>query len=375
MLYEWLYPLREHIQWLSWLRVLRYVPVRAIGAWLSSMIIFFIMFPWFINTLKQQQIGQQVRDDGPKSHFSKSGVPTMGGSLILLIVILSTVLWANLHNYFIWLAVTITVCYGGIGFLDDYIKIKNKNSKGLPAVWKFFLQFLVAFAIIGFLFYSDSLPYEWKIIKDRLALPFVAFDKYRFSLPLWIYVIFGSTVVVGTSNAVNLTDGLDGLAIGPVMINAVTYLLLAYLGSATFYRLSIAHYLDIPYIPTASELSIFCASIVGVGFGFLWYNTFPATIFMGDVGSLSLGGALGICAVLTKNEILSIILGGVFVAEAMSVIIQVTSFKLTGKRVFKMAPLHHHFELRGWAEPKVIVRFWIISIILSLITLAQLKLR
>lgn len=375
MLYEFLYPLKDLYDFLSWLRVLRYLPVRAIGAWLTSMVLFFWLYPWFIKRLQYRQIGQVIREDGPSSHFSKLGTPTMGGSLLLLVIIVSTVTWTILSNYFVWIVLTVTVLYGGIGFIDDYRKIKYGSAKGLAGRWKLLFQYGIALGIATFIYYSGFLPYEWEAIKDRISIPFLAFEKHPIVLPLWFHLLFASTVIVATSNAVNITDGLDGLAIGPVMINSATYMLLAYLGGATFYKISIAHYLDIPYIPPASELVVFSASVIGAGFGFLWYNTFPAQVFMGDVGSLSLGGALGTCAVLTKNELLSVILGGIFVIEALSVIIQVVSYKTCRKRVFKMAPIHHHFELRGWPEPKIIVRFWIVSIVLALISLVQLKLR
>jgi phospho-N-acetylmuramoyl-pentapeptide-transferase len=275
----------------------------------------------------------------------------------------------------VWFVLAITVGYGLIGFIDDYLKIKHEDSKGMPAKYKLLFQISLAGVIIAYLFLDNNLPMEWMTIRNRLALPFVAFDKHPVTLPGWLYVGFATFVVVAMSNAVNLTDGLDGLAIGPVMVNATTYAILAYITGLSFFGINIAHYLDIPSVPMASELTIFCGAVFGAGMGFLWYNTFPAQVFMGDVGSLSLGGSIGMLAILTKNEFLSIVIGGVFVLEAASVVTQVTSFKLTGRRVFRMAPIHHHFELKGWAEPKVIVRFWIISIMLALIALGSLKLR
>ena len=375
MLYELLYPLRLDAPWLSWLNVLRYIPFRLIMGMLTAMFICFAISPWFIRRMQRRQVGQSVRDDGPESHLSKAGTPTMGGSLILFAVVMSTVLWSDLHNHFVWLVLAITVGYGLIGFIDDYLKIKHENSKGMPAKFKLLFQISLAGVIFAYLFLDSGLPVEWLIIRDRLALPFVAFDKHPIILPGWLYVVFATFVVVAMSNAVNLTDGLDGLAIGPVMVNATTYAILAYIAGLSFFGINIAHYLDIPSVPMASELTIFCGAVFGAGMGFLWYNTFPAQVFMGDVGSLSLGGSIGMLAILTKNEFLSVVLGGVFVLEAASVVTQVTSFKLTGKRVFRMAPIHHHFELKGWAEPKVIVRFWIISIMLALVALGSLKLR
>jgi phospho-N-acetylmuramoyl-pentapeptide-transferase len=375
MLYELLYPLRLEFDWLSWLRVLRYVPFRVIAAMLTAMFICFALSPWFIKRLQTRQIGQAIRDDGPESHFSKAGTPTMGGSLILFALVLSTVFWANLHNHFIWLILAVTVGYGLIGFIDDYLKIRYASSKGMPAKFKLLFQVSLAGVVLLYLFKDGSLPIEWTSIRYRLAIPFVAFAKHPVTLPGWAYVAFATVVVVAMSNAVNLTDGLDGLAIGPVMVNATTYLFLAYMAGLSFFGINIAVYLDIAPVPLAKELTIFCGAVLGAGVGFLWYNTFPAQVFMGDVGSLALGGSLGMLAVLTKNEFLSIILGGIFVLETLSVVTQVVSFKLTGKRIFKMAPIHHHFELKGWAEPKIIVRFWIISIMLALIALGSLKLR
>ncbi len=375
MLYELLYPLRLEAPWLTFLNVLRYIPFRVIAAMLTSMIICFALSPWFIRRLQARQIGQNIRDDGPKSHLSKAGTPTMGGALILFALVVSTVLWADLHNHFIWLILAITVGYGLVGYIDDYLKINYGNSKGMPGKFKLLFQASLAGVVFLYLFMDSGLPADWMMMRHRVALPFVAFAKYPIELPGWAYVAFATFVVVGTSQAVNLTDGLDGLAIGPVMVNGATYLILAYVAGLSFFGINIAVYLDIPSIPPARELTVFCGAVIGAGVGFLWYNTFPAQVFMGDVGSLALGGALGMLAVLTKNEFLSVILGGIFVLETLSVITQVVSFKLTGRRVFRMAPIHHHFELKGWAEPKVIVRFWIISIMLALVALSSLKLR
>ncbi|MDB4972875.1 MAG: Phospho-N-acetylmuramoyl-pentapeptide-transferase [Myxococcaceae bacterium] len=375
MIYYLLYPLSGNPAF-SYLNVLRYVPFRVLAAILTAMLLTFGLYPWFIRHLQTKQIGQVVRKDGPESHFSKAGTPTMGGALILLALVTATVLWADPSNVMVWLATAVTALYGAIGFIDDSRKVKRKNTAGLSARYKLLLQFSIAFAVCGYLWYGrQGLPADWIKIRDFLNVPFVAFDRHPIALPTWLYVILAAVWVVGISNAVNLTDGLDGLAIGPVMINAGTYGVLAYLAGLVVFGNDIATYLHIPSIDSVGELAIFCGAVIGAGVGFLWYNTYPAQVFMGDVGSLALGGGLGMLAILTKNELLSLALSGIFIVEAVSVITQVASFKLTGKRVFLMAPIHHHYEKKGWPEPRIIVRFWIIAIMLALVSLSTLKLR
>ena len=376
MIYYLLYPLRDEF---SAFNVLRYIPFRVLCATMTAMMLTFGLYPWFIKRLQKRQVGQVVRKDGPESHFSKAGTPTMGGALMLLALVVSTVLWADPFNSMVWVVTAITACFGVVGYIDDAAKIRRKNTGGLAGRYKLLIQFSMSFAICGWLFYGEGgLPADWLAIRDHLALPFVKYvqnDPDPIILPRWLYVIFASVVIVGTSNAVNLTDGLDGLAIGPVMINAGAYAILAYLAGVILFERELAAYLYIPHLESASELSIYCAAVIGTGFGFLWFNTYPAQVFMGDVGSLALGGGLGALAVLTKNEVLSLLLGGIFVVEAVSVILQVGYFKATGKRIFLMAPIHHHFEKKGWPEPRVIVRFWIIAIMLAIASLATLKLR
>ncbi len=375
MIYYLLYPLSEHRQ-VSYLNVLRYVPFRVLAATTTAMFLTFGLYPWFIRRLQRKQIGQVVRKDGPESHFSKAGTPTMGGALILLALVTATVLWADPLNVMVWLVTVVTALYGGVGYLDDARKIQKKNTAGLSARQKLLLQFAVAFAVCGYLWYGEQgLPHDWVHIRDRVNVPFLAFDRFPISLPTWLYVALAAIWIVGISNAVNLTDGLDGLAIGPVMINAGTYGILAYLAGLMVFGNDIAEYLHIPSVQSVGELAIYCGALIGAGVGFLWYNTYPAQVFMGDVGSLALGGGLGMLAVLTKNELLSLALSGIFILEAVSVITQVTSYKLTGKRIFLMAPIHHHFEKKGWPEPRIIVRFWIIAIMLAIASLATLKLR
>lgn len=372
VLYHLLYGLHDQASWLSGLNVLRYTSSRILLATLTGLLLTLLLYPWFIRTLQRIQLGQVVRDDGPESHFSKRGTPTMGGSLIIFAVIIPTVLWSDLGNPFVLLATLVTAGFGVIGFLDDFLKIRKKSSGGLKSRYKFLAQFVVASAVVAYLYGGEIMP---DAIRYRLALPLTDFYSAQISLPPWVYWVFSVIVIVGASNAVNLTDGLDGLAIGPTIISAGTFLALTYAAGTLLGGFDIARYLNIPHIPGVGELSIYCGAMMGAGIGFLWYNTYPASVFMGDVGSLPLGAGLGFLAVASKNEFTLLIVGGIFVLETVSVIVQVASFKLTGKRVFKMAPIHHHFELKGWAEPKVIVRFWIISFALALVALATLKLR
>jgi phospho-N-acetylmuramoyl-pentapeptide-transferase len=358
LLYYLLYPLSTVFPGFN---VFRYITFRAAMAALLSFVISFLLGPWLIRVLTDKQIGQQIRDDGPASHAVKAGTPTMGGVLILVALAISTLMLADIANRYVLLALLATLGAGAVGFVDDYLKLTRKNSKGLPPRAKLFGQLLVAFVVAVALY---NLPR----FSTEIAFPFI--KTLRLNLAVF-YIPFAMLVIVGASNAVNLTDGLDGLAIGPVMIAAATYAIIAYVTG----RSDFAGYLQIPYVAGVGELSVFCAAVVAAGLGFLWYNAYPAQMFMGDVGSLSLGAALGVVAVMTKNEILLLIVGGVFVMEALSVIFQVASYKLRRKRVFLMAPIHHHYELKGWKEPQIIVRFWILSIIYAVIGLSTLKLR
>lgn len=374
MLFYLLLQLMERASWLSWLNVFRYPSTRIIAATLTALVISFLLSPWFIRRLQQQQIGQPIREDGPETHFVKAGTPTMGGSLILFSLVLSTVLWCDLANGFIWMLLTITVGYGVVGFVDDSLKIRKRSSAGISGKLKFGLQTVIAVGALLYIFRSDLMgPFKLDV-----ALPFANFYEITLALPIWLYVTLGAVVVVGASNAVNLTDGLDGLAIVPVIINAFVFLVIAYVVGSTLQTAdgrTLAQYLGVPHIPEVTEAAIFCGAMAGAGVGFLWYNTYPAQVFMGDVGSLSLGGGLGALALMTKSEFVLLVTGGIFVMEAVSVILQVAYFKATGKRIFLMAPIHHHFEKKGWAEPKIIVRFWIISFMLALIGLGMLKAR
>lgn len=358
MLYHIFYPLATDIKLFN---IFRYLTFRTIYAMITALVVCFILGPWIIRKLESLQARQVIRTDGPESHLQKQGTPTMGGVIILAAIVIPTLLWADLTNQYIWITLFITIGYGLIGFVDDYKKVVKKNTKGLSARQKLFWQILLAGMVAVYLFLMPGFSQQ---------LFFPLFKNFHPDLWIW-FIPFAALVIVGASNAVNLTDGLDGLAIGPVAINAATYMLFSYIaGHAT-----LATYLQIPRVVGAGELAVLCGAMVGAGLGFLWFNSYPAEVFMGDVGSLSLGGTLGTIAVLTKQEILLVIVGGIFVVEALSVIFQVGSYKYRGKRIFRMAPIHHHFELKGVAEPKIIVRFWIISIILALIAISTLKMR
>ncbi|MDD2898081.1 MAG: phospho-N-acetylmuramoyl-pentapeptide-transferase [Desulfuromonadaceae bacterium] len=358
MLYHIFYPLSTNVKLFN---IFKYLTFRTIYAMITALVVCFILGPWIIRKLESLQARQVIRTDGPESHLQKQGTPTMGGVIILAAIVIPTLLWADLTNQYIWITLFITIGYGLIGFVDDYKKVVEKNTKGLSARQKMFWQVTLAGSVAVYLFLKPGFSEE---------LFFPLFKNFHPNLWIW-FIPFTTLVIVGASNAVNLTDGLDGLAIGPVAINAATYMLFSYIaGHAT-----LSAYLQIPRVVGAGELAVLCGAMVGAGLGFLWYNSYPAEVFMGDVGSLSLGGTLGTIAVLTKQEILLVIVGGIFVIEALSVIFQVGSYKYRGKRIFRMAPIHHHFELKGVAEPKIIVRFWIITIILALVAISTLKMR
>ena len=343
--------------------VFQYLTLRAILAACSAMLISMLVGPFVIARLNDLQIGQTIRSEGPESHLAKAGTPTMGGALILLAVLGSTVLWADLDNRYVWIVIVTTTAFGAIGWVDDYRKVVRKDTRGLPARWKYLWQSVAALACTLLLFTTAVAPEE-----TTLYVPF--FKDVAWSMG-WLFVPFSYFVIVGSSNAVNLTDGLDGLAIMPTVMVATGLGVIAYLAG----HVEFADYLNIAYLSGTGELVVFCGAIAGAGLGFLWFNTYPAMIFMGDVGALALGAALGVVAVITRHEIVLFIMGGIFVLETLSVIIQVSSFKLTGRRVFRMAPIHHHFELSGWSETKVVVRFWIIALIFAVVSLSTLKLR
>jgi len=359
MLYHLLYPLHTTI---SAFNVFRYITFRTIYASLTALLICLLLGPWVITKLTEYQICQHVKDDGPPTHRTKTGTPTMGGVLLLFAIVTATLLWGNLSSFYLWTVLRVTISYGAIGFLDDYLMQRKKRSRGLRASSKLLMQVTVGLLVGGFL-------YARMDFDTHVSVPFLKEINPDLG---WGYILFATLVIVGTSNAVNLTDGLDGLAIGPVTVAAATYVVLSYVAG----HVKIANYLQIRYVAGSGELAVFCGALVGAGMGFLWFNSYPAQVFMGDVGSLPLGGALGAVAVMTKHELLLALVGGIFVIEALSVIFQVGFFKVTdGRRIFRMAPIHHHFELKGWPEPKVIVRFWIIAIILSLLSVSTLKLR
>jgi phospho-N-acetylmuramoyl-pentapeptide-transferase len=350
-------------EYVSGFSVFGYLTFRTMVSVVTALVMSLLIGPFVIKKLSHYQIGQTVRDDGPESHLSKAGTPTMGGALILIVILLTTLMWGELTNKYVWTVLVVTMAFGVIGWVDDYLKLSEGSSRGLAGRWKYFWQSLVGLCAAVFLYSTAELPQETALI--------VPFFK-DVAIPLGMgYIVVAYFVIVGTSNAVNLTDGLDGLAILPTVMVGAALGLIAYLaGHAGF-----SDYLQIPYIADVGELAVFCGALIGAGLGFLWFNTYPAQVFMGDVGALALGAALGVVAIMVRHEIVLFIMGGLFVLETVSVILQVASFRLTGKRIFRMAPIHHHFELKGWPEPRVIVRFWIVTVVLVLIGLSTLKLR
>ncbi len=361
MLYHLLFGLADRF---AVFNVFRYITFRTAGAVLSALLLSLLLGPYFIRLLQRLSVGQSIRDVAPERHQAKAGTPTMGGLLILFAVVVPTLLWARLDNPYVWLAVGVTSGFGAIGFADDFLKVRRRHNKGLSARTKMALSALVSVvAGVALLNLPEAFSFA-----PTVALPFfkrAIFDLGLFYIPFLVVVLFGS------SSAVNLTDGLDGLAIGATLIAAATYAIFTYIAGNSV----VANYLQVPYIRGVGEVAIFCGALVGASMGFLWFNSHPAQMIMGDVGSLGLGGAIGMVAVLAKQEVLLVLVGGLFVVEALSVILQVASFKLRGKRIFRMAPLHHHFELAGWSEPKIIVRFWIVAIVFALVSLSTLKLR
>lgn len=352
--------LSQHI---SGFAVFQYLTFRTMVSVMTALFTSLLIGPYVIAKLADMQLGQTIREDGPKSHLSKAGTPTMGGALILIVILVTTLLWGDLSSRQVWVVLAVTMTFGVIGWADDYLKISRRNSVGLAARWKYFWQSVVGLGAAIFLYSTAQLPVETALI--------VPFFK-SISIPLGVgFVLLSYLMIVGMSNAVNLTDGLDGLAILPTVMVGAALGLIAYVSG----NVEFAGYLQIPYIPGAGELAVFCGALIGAGLGFLWFNTYPAQVFMGDVGALALGAALGVVAIIVRHEIVLLIMGGLFVLETASVIIQVASFRLTGKRIFRMAPIHHHFELKGWPEPKVIVRFWIVTLVLVTVGLSTLKLR
>jgi phospho-N-acetylmuramoyl-pentapeptide-transferase len=347
----------------SGFNVFQYLTLRTILGVLTALAISLMVGPSMIRYLSSYNIGQTVRNDGPKSHFSKAGTPTMGGALILVAIVVSTLLWSDLSSRFVWIVLFVTIGFGAIGWVDDYRKIRLKNSKGLSAKEKILWQSVIGLTAALSLYYTREFP-----IETQLIVPFIKNIVIDLG---WGYIVLAYFVIVGSSNAVNLTDGLDGLAILPTVLVAGALGVFAYLTG----NINFSGYLGIPYVPGVGETVVFCGALAGAGLGFLWFNTYPAQVFMGDVGALGLGAALGVLAVIVRQELVLFIMGGIFVVETISVVLQVASFKLTGRRIFRMAPLHHHFELKGWPEPRIIVRFWIITVVLVLIGLASLKVR
>jgi phospho-N-acetylmuramoyl-pentapeptide-transferase len=356
----------------SFLNVARYVSFRVMAAFITSLVICLVLFPWLIATLREKDVGQVIRDDGPKSHHSKAGTPTMGGVLILLAILVSSLLWCQLTNKLVLMTLGLGASFAAVGFVDDVRKLREKHSRGLSGKLRLAIEFALTLGILGGFIYwfGPSVHYDL-----RLFIPFMSAERYWIDLPFLVYLGLAAFVVVGTSNATNLTDGLDGLAAGPIAIASAVLLILAYVSGAKLGSLDLSRYLLIPSVVGGQELSIIASAMMGATIGFLFYNSYPAEIFMGDTGSLGLGALLGSMAVLTKNEMLSIIIFGVFVFEALSVIAQTTSFKLTGKRILPMAPVHHSFEKMGWKEPKIVVRFWIASLLLAMVALASIKVR
>jgi phospho-N-acetylmuramoyl-pentapeptide-transferase len=361
MLYHLLFPLSER---LAAFNVFRYITFRAAGATVTALLLSLLLGPWFIRTLRRLSVGQNIRDVGPESHQVKAGTPTMGGVLILTAVAAPTLLWARFDNFYVWVVLGTTLAFGVVGFVDDYLKVTRHRNLGLTARTKLWLQVGIA-AVAAWVLLSLPTPFTYS---PDLVFPFFK----RLVIPLsYLYIPFAALVMVGSSNAVNLTDGLDGLAIGATLVASATYAIFTYVAGNRV----VADYLQVVSVPGAGEVTVFCGALVGASLGFLWFNCHPAEVFMGDVGSLSLGAAIGMVAIVAKQEILLVLVGGLFVLEAVSVILQVGSFKLTGRRVLRMAPLHHHFELAGWAEPKIIVRFWILAVLFALLSLSTLKLR
>jgi len=356
--------LTDHLaQFISGFAVFQYLTFRTMVSLVTALILSLLIGPWVIDRLNRHQIGQPVRGDGPESHLRKAGTPTMGGALILIVILFTTLMWGELGNRYVWTVLLVTLAFGGIGWADDYLKIRRRNSDGLAARTKYAWQSLFGLAAALFLYLSAELPAE-----TNLILPFFK----MVAIPLGVgYVAVAYLVIVGMSNAVNLTDGLDGLAILPTVMVGAALGLIAYLAG----HVEFASYLQIPHIPQAGELAVFCGALIGAGLGFLWFNAYPADVIMGDVGALALGAALAVVAIIVRHEIVLLIMGGLFVIETASVIIQVASYRLTGRRIFRMAPIHHHFELKGWPEPRVIVRFWILTLVLVLVGLSTLKLR
>ncbi|MEC4676324.1 MAG: phospho-N-acetylmuramoyl-pentapeptide-transferase [Nitrospirota bacterium] len=360
MLYKLLYSMHDVF---SPFNVFRYITFRTTLAVITALVLSLMIGPWVIERLKKISITQQIRNDGPQTHIRKSGTPTMGGIIIIFSIIVSMLMWGDLGNMYVWIMLFALVGYGGIGLIDDYLKVVKKNTKGLRACYKFGAQIVLALVIVFLLYKNPDDPYS-----SLLIVPF--FKKGLIYLG-WVYIPFSIIVMIGASNAVNLTDGIDGLAVGLVSIAVLANLILVYISG----NINFAEYLQVLYLRGTGELTVFCGAMFGACLGFLWFNSYPAEIFMGDIGSLGLGGALGTLAVITKHEIVLAVVGGIFVVETLSVVFQVLSFRLTGKRIFRMAPIHHHFELKGWHESKVIVRFWIVGIMLALLSLATLKLR